>query len=333
MANWRTIISSWPDHWYSRSGKKGMFTLMNVGLDVCGFSGHETFPFRYSWLKKGVDAATGAEDPFNQDDALVRLGVGKNMVRSIRHWCLTTGLLEEQRTGAKRTLSVSSLGQYLFGDDGQDPYLEDSATLWLLHWKIATNRRRATTWFWVYSFWHHAEFRKEWLVQRLAEVADVQGWHRISASSIARDVDCFVRTYVPARASKTLLLEDTLDCPLVELGLIEELPDRRTYRLVRGDKPTLPDAIFAYAVVDYWQCVAARGTTLPFDDLFHGPGSPGRVFLMDENSLVERLERLERITGGCYTYAESAGIKQLMRSDEHPNLMELLRLYYESLGD
>jgi hypothetical protein len=59
------------------------------------FSGHETFPFRYAWLKKGVDAVS--QDPlvFSDDRAMIKLGVGKNMVRSIRHWCLAARLIEE----------------------------------------------------------------------------------------------------------------------------------------------------------------------------------------------------------------------------------------------
>lgn len=306
---------------------------MVLELDAWGFSGHETFTFRYSWLKKGVDAVSEDPDAFNREDALVKLGVGKNMVRSIRHWCLTTGLLTEERTGGRRTLAVSWLGDYLFGKCGTDPYLEDPATLWLLHWQIATNYRRATTWYWVFSHWHQPEFRKEWLVQRLMEIAEVQGWQRISSSSIARDVDCFVRTYVPARATRTLPLEDTLDCPLVELGLIQELPDRKTYKLIRGDKPSLSDIIFAYAVLDYWQRTSPKATSVSFEDLAHGAGSPGRTFLLDENSLVERLERLDGVTSGRYVYRESAGIKQVLRTEEPLDPACLLRLYYESMGD
>ena len=87
------------------------------------FSGHETFPFRYPWLKKGLDAVL--EDPgvFQRDDALTTLGVGKNMVRSIRHWCLTAGILAEGRQGAG-VLSPTELGTLLLADDGLDPYLE-----------------------------------------------------------------------------------------------------------------------------------------------------------------------------------------------------------------
>ena len=59
------------------------------------FSGHETFPFRYAWLKKGFDGLLRRPDVFGSDDAMVELGVGKNRVRSIRHWCLATRVLEE----------------------------------------------------------------------------------------------------------------------------------------------------------------------------------------------------------------------------------------------
>jgi hypothetical protein len=49
------------------------------------FSGHETFPFRYLWLKKGFDAVRDNPGAFTRPDATTTLGVGKNMVRSIRH--------------------------------------------------------------------------------------------------------------------------------------------------------------------------------------------------------------------------------------------------------
>src|SRR5205085_5338801 len=98
------------------------------------FSGHETFVFRHAWLKKAVDAV--AEEPavFSQDNAIVTLGVGKNMVRSIRHWGLATGMLAEEPKSRGIRLQVTELGQMLLGQSGFDPYLEDPNTLWLLHW-------------------------------------------------------------------------------------------------------------------------------------------------------------------------------------------------------
>jgi hypothetical protein len=59
------------------------------------FSGRETFVFRYGWLKKAVDAVLQDSEAFNREDAMVNLGVGKNMVRSMRHWSLATRVVEE----------------------------------------------------------------------------------------------------------------------------------------------------------------------------------------------------------------------------------------------
>src|SRR5262245_28144183 len=121
------------------------------------FSGHETFPFRYAWLKKGLDAAEEDAAVFRRDAAMVTLGVGKNMVRSIRHWCLATGVLEEVVGDNRRPSGCfrpTPLGKALFADDGWDPYLEDPATLWLLHWQVASNARRCTTWHWAFSYYH-----------------------------------------------------------------------------------------------------------------------------------------------------------------------------------
>ena len=77
------------------------------------FSGHQTFPFRYTWLKKGVDAVT--EDPtiFSSENASVTLGVGKNMVSSIRHWCNVARLIETDN-GQRGKLAPTELGQIHF---------------------------------------------------------------------------------------------------------------------------------------------------------------------------------------------------------------------------
>jgi len=49
------------------------------------FSGHDTFHCRHLWLKKGYDfIKTG--NKFANEDAVVLLGVGKNMVTSIYFW-------------------------------------------------------------------------------------------------------------------------------------------------------------------------------------------------------------------------------------------------------
>src|SRR5262245_58262844 len=156
---------------------------MGVASVQYSFSGHETFPFRYPWLKKGFDAVREDGGVFLRDDAITTLGVGKNMVRSIRHWCLAAGVLEETRDGGG-ALRTTVLGTLLFADDGLDPYLEDPATLWVLHWQIATNRVRATTWFWTFSHFHEPEFTREVLASALFKWAQTLPGKQVAESSV-----------------------------------------------------------------------------------------------------------------------------------------------------
>ncbi len=280
------------------------------------FSGHETFPFRYPWLKKGVDAVRDDGDVFQRDNAITTLGVGKNMVRAIRHWCLATGLIGEvEFMGRGGSLTPSTLGEKVLGDRGLDPYLEDPATLWLVHWQIASNQARATTWHWTFSHFHETEFTRELLASALlkwTQTLTVSG-KKVAESSVRRDVEVFLRTYVASRRGRESLAEDSLDCPLVELGLIRLAADGQTYHFQRGPQEGLPDGILLYATLCFWRDVANASQTLSLHDLSRQPGSPGRLFKIDESSLIERCEQFERWTNGDIAYHETAGLRQLYR--------------------
>jgi hypothetical protein len=285
---------------------------MGVGAVQHSFSGHESFPFRYPWLKKGFDAVCADGDVFLRDDAITTLGVGKNMVRSIRHWCLAAGVLKENREGPG-ALRATELGTLLLADDGLDPYLEDPATLWVLHWQIASNRSRATTWFWTFSHFHEPEFTREALTSALFKWAQTLSGKPVAESSLKRDVEVFLRTYVTSRQGRGSFVEDSLDCPLVELGLITQLGGGPAYEFRRGTQRGLPDAILLYAVLRFWEAFSPASETLALNHIARQPGSPGRLFKIDESSLVERLEGVERQTGGALSYGETAGLQQLYR--------------------
>ena len=295
------------------------------------FSGHETFPFRYTWLKKGVDAVRENPTIFADDSATITLGVGKNMVRSIHHWCQVTGLVKGDGVDSnnRRRFVPTGLGDSIFADDGFDPYLEDTATLWLIHWQLATNVSRATTWFWAFSIFGQNEFSKDKFIAELIDWVERNPRNRISEDSIKRDVDCFLRTYVSSRLTETTIMEDTFDCPLVELNLIADLPDGNTYRFHRGPKPSLPIEIFAAALSEFWDACFSGNNTLTFANIAYSEKSPGRTFLLDKDTLVEYLDSLDNLTKGALRYGETAGVKQVYREREI-NSMKLLDSYYQS---
>ena len=202
---------------------------------------------------------------------------------------------------------LTELGDSIFTDDGFDPYLEDVATLWLIHWQLTTNASRATTWYWAFSIFGQNEFGKDTFTAELINWTERNARNRISENSIKRDVDCFLRTYVPSRLTKTTIMEDTFDCPLVELDLISNSPDGNTYRFHRGPKPSLPIEIFAAALSKFWDNRFSENNTLTFANIAYSEKSPGRTFLLDEDTLVEYLEGLDVLTKGVLRYDETAG--------------------------
>ena len=240
-------------------------------------------------------------------------------------------MIEEYRPSAgRRSLSLrpSELGRRLFADDGWDPYLEDLATLWLLHWNIATNAERSTTWFWAFSHVHEPEFTRDSLTSALLGWVETAGWKRVAESSLKRDIDCLLRTYLPSRHGRGGLAEDSLDCPLVELDLLREAGDRHTFQFTRGPQTELPDLILLYAVLDYWQKRSPKSQTLSLADLTHQPGSPGRVFQIDEDSMAGRLEGLEGLSQGKVRFGQTAGLKQLYRKGKY-SPFDALACYYD----
>lgn len=299
-------------------------------LTTAKFSGHQSFPFRNTWLTKGVVHCAENSSIFREDDALVILGVGKNMVDAIKYWCLATQVLiidPDITNNRGYFLRPTHLGSKIFLEDGGwDPYLEDEATLWLLHYLLATNPDWATTVYYAFNEMTGLQFTRDGLQQVLINIAAGMPQLRWSDNTIKRDLNVFVRMYAGSQHEKGSSVEDSLDCPLAELGLIRHEPVGRVYAFSRGPKDSLPDAVLGYAIWNYAQSKDGQ-RTFAFDELAYQPYSPGRVFKLDEPALAERLEHLSELTQGAWQLTETAGYRQvLLREDVDP--LEILDDYY-----
>ena len=301
-------------------------------------SGHETFPLRYGWLKKAFDAVAGTEglpesnrDVFLGPHAIADFGVGKNMVASMRHWATAAGIIKDGSD--HRKIETTPIGRRLFERRrGLDPYMEEPATSWLVHWNIS-GRPTKTTWFWAFSHYPAIAFERDVLVQAIDRLAREREWPRAAHTTIRNDVACFLRTYVALPPSgKSTSYEDGLESPLTELGLIKQAGTRDRFRFVRGPKPSLGVGVFGYAVTQFWNERFPDTNTLSLEALAHEPGSPGRVFLLDENDLLDKLSLLESETEGAYRWSETAGLKQVLRDSEmnDTSAIDLLSRNYSS---
>jgi len=290
------------------------------------FSGHETFPFRFSWLKKGVDLLLREPGVFQNEDAVVKFGVGKNMVQSIRHWCLATRVAEE-RTNYKG-LYPTPLGIKLFSDNGLDPYLEDDATLWLLHWNLASKGTKAATWYWTFNRFSEFAFTRSSLFEALFKEIHNSNWGKVSESTLKRDVDCFVLTYYQKQAEK-YTNENTLGCPLTDLELLIQESDSERMRFNIGLKPSLPPELFAFTLAQFWNQRNHNAKTLDLREILSSEGSPSLVFKLDQDSVLLYLDQLERVTTGKLVFQDTSLVRQVaMQTSSLEDSLYILENYY-----
>lgn len=298
------------------------------------FARHETFHPRFGWLKKGFDAVVQEPEIFLREDANVVLGVGKNMVQSIRYWCSAFKVLSDpsrrsesqNETEDKRSFQPTVLGEKLLGKQGWDPFLEDPASLWLLHWNLLQPPCYATAWYFTFNHFYQPEFSSEQLLAELKAYRNSHATH-IADSSLEKDKSCILRMYTE-QASKKEFTEETIDCPFTELGVIYSVgkSDRYVFRV--GQKANLPAEIVVAACLYFADLTGKGQRTIALNKLLIEPNSPGMVFKLSQEALHHAIDRVAQWSDEIGISA-SAGLVQLSFDRDPSELYwDVLQQYY-----
>jgi len=280
------------------------------------FSGHQTFPLRIAWLPKAIRELTAGADPIsNVDEGITTLGLGKNMVEALRCWL-------EAFQVAKRVdgkWELSAIAARIFApNDGYDPYLEDVATCWVLHWLICTNPVAPFfAWECLFNRWGSNEFSASSVLEAFRRESD-------SAVAPASDVtlkqhwEVFIHSYRPPRGQRG---EDHLDSALSVLGLIREAGERQSsagkweavYSFDTGYRTGISQQLFTFFLHDWWNRCYPNESITQFGDVVAGPNSPGRLLKMYEIEIVERLEEIAKQQQADFQIVESMNMRRIER--------------------
>lgn len=297
------------------------------------FSGHETFPCRYSWLPKAFALLDTDTTALSDDEkAMVSLGVGKNMVKSIRFWIQAMGMAKVNVSGG---YSITELGYAILSRNGLDPFLEDIRTLWLIHWQLSTNMEKPLfAWHYMLNRWQYPDITRNKVLDVFQQESKILG-RPLSAVTLGQHFDTFLHTYVPTRSKKGDILEDNLDCPLAELELIQKIGHRQVdnsgkvdsiYAFNRDEKPEITPQLFIYCLNDYWLNQHRQEMSLSFHHITSACGSPGQIFKLSEQDIRQRLENIESDSHERFLYKESAQLPMVLRKD---SLFSNLSTIYE----
>ena len=292
------------------------------------FGRHESFPLRFGWITKGLKALAEDSNVFTREDATVILGVGKNMVVSIRYWLQATRIAH--RDPKTNILTPTPIAEIVFGDDG-DPYLEDEGTIWLLHWLLATNPRDATAIYWFFNHFHKPVFTTTEVATALTDFAKRELSLKTSTTTLKGDAQLVLRMYSRKPTNARVTLEDTLDSPLAMLDLQERM-DTRTWRAVPMERAELPLDVFAFAIAELYE--HGKVSQLAVSDLMYSDAehcAPGAVFRMTEDGLVGKLEALCEAYPQALRLDRTAGVFQLYKIAPLDSF-EILKARYAAIG-
>lgn len=250
--------------------------------------GHESFQIREGWLRKGIKGIQNDSTIFNSKNATDKLGIGNNMVKSIRFWLQATGLTKEIN------IKGSKKGQELTKDFGEiineyDPYFEDIFTLWLIHYKLVINKDIATSWYLFFNEFNLDEFNKNQMFEGLNMLLKKFSKNSVfSEKSLADDCDCIIKTYFSEK-NKNRNPEDNTICPLTELELLDYIPNSNIYIKKKPNIEKLDKLVVLYIILDN----VKEGRSTDIDKILNEPGNVGKVLNFDRNILNEYLDLLQ----------------------------------------
>jgi hypothetical protein len=287
------------------------------------FSGHETFVCKHLWPKKGFDFLNGG-NKFSDPDAVVKLGVGKNMVLSIRFWMKALGLVDQNE-------NLNILAKLIFADNGFDPYVEDIGTIWLLHYNLITTEY-ASVYNLVYNSYikGKTEYTKSGLQNYIKRISIGHNGNSYNEKTVSNDINVFIRSYLkPDKGSGNKNVEDDFSSLLIDLDLTSKLNRNNSegkseeyFIMERKERNSLPGDIFLYAILNNDQL----GNTISFNELVSGENSVGNVFLLSRDGIFKKIEEIcEKYK--FITYTRSGGLP-LLQFEDKPDPLEIIKGYY-----
>lgn len=273
------------------------------------FSGHESFPCKTLWLKKGYDYDT-QEGDFNDPLAVVKLGVGKNMVGSIRFWYKAFGLNKESKT--------RWIADFLFGEQGRDLYMEDAGTLWLLHYLlVSTGEATLYQWFFTDFQRKKKQFKKTDVVSYVkAKMLDAGKLSQLNENTVGKDVGVLLQNYCAPRNAKN---NEDYSSLLLDLNLLTVI-GKDEFAFNEEGRAQLPPDIFFFTVL----MEKGTDTSVSFEDTLR---RIGLIYCMTELDIINCLKEIAEKYSDVVVYSDIAGVRQLFFTNE-VEPAEILKRYY-----
>ena len=285
------------------------------------FKGHETFHIRRNWIPKGIKNVIKDSSIFMgvNKNPMDILGIGANMVKSLRYWLQVVGISYETTTG-KRTQHLTEFGKII---NDNDLYLQEEGTLWLLHYKLATNKDLATTWYYFFNEFSLSEFTREELEDNLKSYIIKNGID-ISDRVIQDDISCLLNTYY-LKEKTNENPEDNIRCPFEELNLIKLINKKeKLFKKNIIDSNLINPFIALAIIIDQ----SENKQEIRFSSLQEN-NNIGKIFNLEITGILNILRKLEKL--GYLKVIRTAGL-DIIKLEKEMTFIECIKKYYNNIS-
>ncbi|WP_059170468.1 DUF4007 family protein [Bacillus sp. FJAT-27445] len=286
------------------------------------YARHESFYLRDKWVSKGLKVIN--EDPrfFYDKDGFEKIGLGKNMVKSLRFWLSAMNLIEETKS---KEHQMSELGELIFS---VDRLLQRNETVALIHYNLIRNKNDlATVFYWFFNIY------KETITQRPELKKSFKTWVKnnepkpVSETSLNRDIDVLIQQYTKNANENDP--EDFIFSPFTKLNLIKEEPSEEKNENIRKVSPEVNEigiSALYYVLLNY---SLEKGLDLiSLEEIINEPFLWGKVFNLSRNKIIEALNILTNHEKFPIEYLRTNNLDNVRVPKIHP--IELLNYEFKA---
>lgn len=253
---------------------------------------------------------------FNAPDAVVKLGVGKNMVSSIRYWMRTFGICNADG-------EISNIGDYIFNEEtGRDKYIEDLATLWLLHFLIAYSED-ATLYNWLFCGMQRerSTFDREQIVTYVKlKMIELGKLTQFNENTVKKDANTLLLNYVFPKKPQS---NEDFSTLLIDLDLIRQSTEGKNYYFNVDGKRNVVKEVFMYALLT----IKGNDNTVSYEII---KDSIGLIFCMSDSEIIAMLKQLSIEYSDYMSYNDVAGVRQV-QFIKKLDAIKVLNDYYDKV--
>lgn len=290
------------------------------------FRAHETFSIRKGWLHKGIKAILSNPRLFvdKNTNAQDELGIGSNMVKSLRYWLQATRLTDEV---IGKGMHLTKIGEIIWEND---EYFEEDGTLFLLHYLLSSNVDMATSWYLVFNEIKSKSITKSDFFDYVKYYIQEKSDDKMPSERVLNDdFECVIKTYYNSKEYSDP--ENNFASPLSDLGLITFAVDESNFgekTFLKSSSKRMLSPYLILAVIVNEANKNGYEKEIRITSLENDKCNIGKTFNLDNIIISDYLDKLQNLD--LIKVIRTAGL-DIIQLKTALNFENCVQKYYESI--